>query len=276
MKKNHSLILSGLFFISTLQSQDLTLVGTPSVFDQTSHSARMAYLSESSVGIELNNRFVKELNVLKFFGAHPFSSGVVSGMYRTYGYLSYREHCFAVGLSKILTPRWALGLQAIPKIETFGKDYKSQFSMDLNATSFAKLSSDLYWDSEINFPVRISSNTRNDAPLQSFLGMGLSYVFSKQCQTSVSVKQTLSYKTEINLQLCYSPIALLTVFGNVGSSGDCGFGVQYVFGQMAYRFQTQYRAIVGYSTTFGLNYRFDNPVETQCIASLRKNNRHDF
>ena len=267
MKKNRLLILSGLFFISTLHSQDLVLVGIPAVFDQTSHSARMAYLLEPSIGLELNNRFVKELNVLKFFGAKPFPSGVLSGMYRTYGYLSYREHSVAVGLSRSITPRWALGLQAIPNIETFGKEYESRFSMDLNATSFAKLNSNLYWDSEINFPVRISSNTRNDAPLQSFLRMGLSYVFSKQCQTSVSVKQTLSYKTEINLQLCYSPVSALAIFGNVSSSGDCGFGIQYVFGQMAYRFQTQYRAIVGYSTTFGLSYQF---------KSSQKLERRDF
>jgi hypothetical protein len=176
--------------------------------------------------------------------------------------LSYREHGFAVGLSKALTPRWALGLQVFPRIETFGKEYESQFSMDLNATSFAKLGSNLYWDSEFNFPVRKSSNTKNDAPLQSFLKMGLSYVFSKQCQTTVSVKQQLPYKTEVNLQLCYSPISSLTVFGNVGSSSDCGFGVQYVFGQIAYRFQTQYRPIVGYSTTVGLSYQFKNIQKT--------------
>jgi hypothetical protein len=188
-------------------------------------------------------------------------------MYKTFGYLSYREHGFAVALSKALTPRWALGLQAFPKIETFGKDYESQFSMDLNATSFAKLGSNLYWDSEINFPVRISSNTRNDAPLQSFLRMGLSYVFSKQCQTTVSVKQQLPYKTEVNLQVCYSPISSLTIFGNVGSSSDCGFGVQYVFGQMACRFQTQYRPIVGHSTTVGLNYQF---------KMSQKISQHDF
>jgi len=276
MKKNRLLILSGLFFISTLHSQDLVLVGIPAVFDQTSHSARMAYLLEPSIGLELNNRFVKELNVLKFFGAKPFPSGVLSGMYRTYGYLSYREHSVAVGLSRSITPRWALGLQAIPNIETFGKEYESRFSMDLNATSFAKLNSNLYWDSEINFPVRISSNTRNDAPLQSFLRMGLSYVFSKQCQTSVSVKQTLSYKTEVNLQLCYSPISALAIFGNVSSSGDCGFGIQYVFGQMAYRFQTQYRAIVGYSTTLGLSYQFNNTAKTHGRASQQKTNRRDF
>ena len=255
MKKICSLILFGVF-TSTLHSQDFTIVGSPAIFDQSAHSARMAYLANPNVGLEFNNRFVKELNVLKFFGAYPFPSGVLSGMYQTYGYLSYREHRFVAGLSKSITSRLALGLQAIPKLETFGKEYESHFSMDLNATSFAKLNSNLYMDSEINFPVRISSNTRNDAPLQSFLRMGLSYVFSKQCQTTVSVKQILQYKTELNLQLCYSPISSLTIFGNVGSSSDCGFGVQYVLGQMAYRFQTQYRAIVGYSTTVGVSYQF--------------------
>ncbi|MDR0437622.1 MAG: hypothetical protein LBH22_04890 [Bacteroidales bacterium] len=255
MKKIRSLILFGVF-TSTLQAQDLTTVNYPTVFDQTSYAARLAYLSQPSMGFEINNRFIKELNVLRFFGACPFPSGVWSGMYKTYGYLSYREHGFAVGLSRILTPRLALGLQAIPKIETFGKEYESQFSTDLNATSFVKLNSNLYWDSEINFPVRISSNTRTDAPLQSFLRMSMSYVFSKQCQTSVSVKQVMLYKTEVNLQICYSPISSLMVFGNVGSSSGCGFGVQYIFGQMMCRFQTQYRPIVGYSTTVGLNYQF--------------------
>jgi hypothetical protein len=254
MKNVQFLILFGVF-ASTLQAQDLTVVGHPTVFDQTSYSARLAHISEPNVGFELNNRFAKELNVLKFFGALPFPSGVWSGMYQTYGYLSYREHSFAVGLSRILTPRLALSLQGIPKIETFGKDYEPQFSMDLNATGFAKLNPSLYLDSEVNFPMRISSNTRNDAPLQSFIKMGLSYVFTKNCQATVSVKQQLSYKTEVNLQLCYSPIASLTFFGNAGSSSDCGFGVQYVFGQMTYRFQAQYRAVVGYSTTIGLNYK---------------------
>jgi hypothetical protein len=266
MKRTHILIVLTIF-ATTLQAENLTMVGFPTVFDQSSHVARLAHLSQPNVGFEINNRFVNELNVLKFFGASPFSSGVWSGMYQTYGYLSYREHLFAVGLSRMITPRWALGLQAIPKIETFGKDYESRFSMDLNATSFAKLNPNLYWDSEINFPMRISSNTRNDAPLQSFLRMGLSYVFSKQCQTTVSVKQTLNYKTEVNLQLGYSPISSFTVFGNVGSSGDCGFGVQYVFGLMALRFQAQYRAIVGYSTTIGVSYQ---------LSSLQKNIHHDF
>lgn len=249
-------------FTSTLQAENLALVGFPTVFDQASHCARLTHLAQPNIGFELNNRFVSELNVLRVFGALPLSSGVFSGMYETYGYLSYREHTFAVGLSKSIMPRWALGLQAIPKIETFGKDYESQFSMDLNATSFAKLNPNLYWDSEINFPVRTSSNTINDAPLQSFLRMGLSYVFSKQCQANVSVKQVLSYKTEVNLQLCYSPVSSFAVFGNVGSSGDCGFGVQYVFGQMAYRFQTQYRTIVGYSTTIGLSYQLKSTQKT--------------
>jgi len=266
MKKKCTMILFGVF-ASILQAQELAVVGFPSVFDQSSNAARLAHLSQPSIGFELNNRFVKELNVLKFFGARPFSSGVLSGMYRTYGYLSYREHSFAVGLSRSITPRWALGLQAIPTIETIGREYESRFSVDLNATSFARLSSDLYWDSEINFPVRVASNTISDAPLQSFLRMGLSYVFSKQCQVSVSVKQMLSYKTEVNLQLCYSPISALTVFGNVGSSGDCGFGVQYVFGRMAYRLQTQYRAIIGYSTTVGVSYQFNH---------AKKTGRHDF
>jgi hypothetical protein len=195
-------------------------------------------------------------------------------MYQTYGYLSYRKHAFAMGFSKTITPRWALGLQGIPRLETFGKDFESQFSMDLNATSFAKLNQNLYFDSELNFPMRISSNTRNDAPLQSFLKLGLSYVFSKQCQTNVSVKQVLPYKTEVNLQLCYSPISLLTVFGNVGSSGDCGFGMQYVFGQMAYRFQTQYRAIVGYSTTIGISYQFGRGKA--CLAPTQNPQSHVF
>jgi len=258
MKKHCFLILSGLFFVSTLQGQDFAVVGAPTIFDQVSHFARLAHLSEPSVGIEVNNRFVRELNVLHFFGARPISSGVISGMYRTYGYLSYREHSFAVGLSRVLTPRWALGLQAIPKVEAFGKDYESQFSMDLNATSFARLNRNLYLDSELNFPVRIASNTRKDAPLQSFLRMGLSYVFSEQCQVSASVKQTLTYKTEVNLQLVYSPISALTIFGNVGSSGDSGFGVQYVFGQTAFRLQAQYRPIVGYMTSLGISYQFKN------------------
>ena len=256
MKKSCSLILSGLFLVSTLYAQNFSVVGSPTVFDQISHLARMAHLSEPSVGIEVNNRFVRELNVLNFFGARPFSSGVISGMYQTFGYLSYREHSFAVGLSKTITPRWALGLRAIPKIETFGKDYESQFSMDLNATSFARLNQNLYWDSELNFPIRIAPNTRKDAPLQSFLRMGLSYVFSRQCQVSVSVKQTLNYKTDVNLQLAYSPISSLTIFGNVGSSGDSGLGVQYVFGRITCRLQTQYRAIIGYSTTIGVSYQF--------------------
>jgi hypothetical protein len=256
MKRNHPLILLGALFTSTLHAQDLTMVDSPTVFDQTSHSARLAYLSQPSAGFELNNRFVKELNVLKFFGACPFSSGVLSGMYKTYGYLSYREHGFAVGLSKSVTSRWALGLQAFPKIETFGKGYEPLFSMDLNATSFAKIGTNLYWDSEFNIPVRISSNTRNDAPLQSFLKTGLSYVFSKQCQASMSVKQALPHKTEINLQLCYAPVSPLAIFGNVGTASVCGFGVQYVFERTTFRFQTQYRPIVGYSTTFGINYQF--------------------
>ena len=255
MKKIQSLILFGVF-TSILQAQDFAVVGVPTVFDQTSYSARLAHLSQSSVGFEINNRFVKELNVLKFFGVCPFPSGVWSGMYTTYGYLTYREHAFAVGLSKIITPRWAMGLQAIPKIETFGKEYESRFSMDLNATSFARLNPNLFWDSELNIPIRMLSNTRKDAPLQSFLRMGLSYVFSKQCQTTVSVKQTLTYKTEVYLQLCYSPISSLSIVGNVSSSSDCGFGVQYVFGKMMYRFQAQYRPIVGYSTTVGINYQF--------------------
>ncbi|MCL2417285.1 MAG: hypothetical protein FWD02_05050 [Bacteroidales bacterium] len=270
MKKRWSLILSGLFFVSTLHGQNLTVVGSPTVFDQISHFARMAHLSEASVGVQVNNRFVRELNVLDFFGARPISSSVISGMYRTYGYLSYREHSFAVGLSRVITPRWALGLQAIPKIETFGKEYKSQFSMDLNATSFARLNRNLYWDSEINFPVRVSSNTRKDAPLQSFLRMGLSYVFSKQCQVSVSVKQTLNYKTEVNLQLVYLPISSLMIFGNVGSSSDIGLGVQYVFGQMMFRFQTQYRAVIGYSTTLGVSYQF-NRIRKLSISVYEKN-----
>jgi hypothetical protein len=254
MKKIKIFIFLGIFTLN-LKSENLAIIGFPNVFDQMSNVARLTHLSQPNIGFEVNNRFVKELNVMKFLGAIPFSSGVLSGMYQTYGYLSYREHCFAAGLSKIITPRWALGLQAIPKIETFGKEYKSQFSMNLNATSFAKFNPNLYWDSEINLPVRISSNTINEAPLQSFLRMGLSYVFSKQCQTTVSVKQMLSYKTEVNLQLCYSPVSTLTVFGNVGSSGDCGFGVQYVFGQTALRFQTQYRAIVGYSTNIGISHQ---------------------
>jgi len=260
-----------------MQSQDFTTVNYPTVFDQTSYAARLAYLTQPGIGFEINNRFIKELNVLRFFGACPFSSGVLSGMYKTYGYLSYREHGFAVGLSKTITPRWALGLTAVPKIETFGKSYESQFSMDLNATSFTKLNSNLYWDSEINFPIRISSNTRADAPLQSFLRMTMSYVFSKQCQTSVSVKQVLLYKTEVDLQVCYSPISSLMVFGNVSSLSGCGFGVQYIFGQVMCRFQTQYRPIVGYSTTVGLGYQFNNSVETHGRASLQqKTNRHDF
>jgi hypothetical protein len=275
MKKLQTLILLGAL-ASGLQAKGLAMVDFPTVFNQPSYSARLAYLSQPSMGFELNNRFVKELNVLRFFGAYPFPSGVWSGMYKTYGYLSYREHSFAAGLSKSLTPRWALGLQAIPKIESFEKDYESRFSMDLNATSFAKLSQNLYWDSEINFPLRISSNTRNDAPLQSFLRMGLSYVFSKQCQTTVSVKQMLPYKTEVYLQFCYSPVSALTVFGNVGSSGDCGFGVQYVFGQITCRFQTQYRAIVGYSSTIGLGYQFNNVVGAKHVLPLQTHTQHDF
>ncbi|MCL2414895.1 MAG: hypothetical protein FWC94_06560 [Bacteroidales bacterium] len=258
MKKTCSLILSGLLFVSTLHAQDFAVVGSPTVFDQVSHLARIAHLKEPCLGVEVNNRFVRELNVLNFFGARPFQSGVISGMYSTYGYLSYREHSFAIGLSKAITPRWALGLQAIPKLETFGKEYESLFSMDLNATSFARLNQNLYWDSELNIPVRIASNTRKDAPLQSFLRMGLSYVFSKHCQVSVSVKQTLNYKTEVNLQLAYSPISPLTIFGNASSSSDSGLGAQYVFGQMMFRFQAQYRPIVGYSTTVGVSYQFKN------------------
>jgi len=240
-----------------LSAQNFTVVGEPTAFDQISHLARTAHLSETSVGVEINNRFVSELNVLNVFVARPMQSSVISGMYRTFGYLAYREHSFSVGLSRKLTPRWALGLQAIPKLETFGKDYQSRFSMDLNATSFARLNQYLYWDSELNFPIRFSENTRNDAPLQSYLRMGLSYVFSKQCQLSVSVKQPLNEKTEINLQVVYSPIPALAIFGNAGALGDCGLGVQYVFGQMAFRLQTQYRAVVGYSTTFGVSYQLN-------------------
>jgi hypothetical protein len=260
MKKIRFLILFGVF-ISTLQAQDLVRVGSPTVFDQMSYSARLAYLLEPDIGFELNNRFVKELNVLRFFGAYPVQSGVWSGMYKTYGYLSYREHNFAIGLSKAVTPRLALGLRGIPKIETFGKEYKSLFSMDLNATSFASLHQNLYWDSELNIPIRISSNTRNDAPLQSFLRMSVSYVFSKQCQIVVSAKQMLPYKTEVNLQLCYLPISALAFFGIVGSQGDCGLGVQYVFEQMMYHLQTQYRPIVGYSTNVGISYKFRRDKE---------------
>jgi len=266
MKKILSPILFGVF-TSALQAQELAVVGCPTIFEQTSYAARLAYLQEPSVGLEVNNRFVKELNVLKFLGVCPFPSGTWSGMYKTYGYLSYREHGFALGLSKALTPRWAFGLQAFPKIETFGTGYEPLFSMDLNATSFVKLSQDLYEDLELNIPVRVSPNTRNDAPLQSFLRMGLSYVFSKQCQTAVSVKQTLPYKTEVRLQLCYAPVSTLTFFGNAGSSSDCGFGLQYVFGQMSCRFQTQYRPIVGYSTTVGLSYQF---------KTSQKFEHHDF
>jgi glutathione peroxidase-family protein len=167
-----------------------------------------------------------------------------------------------VGLSKRLTPRWALGLQVMPKIETFGKAYKPLFSMDLNATSFAKLSSNLYWDSEINIPVRISSNTRNDAPLQSFLRMSMSYVFSKQCQTGVHVKQMLPYKTQVGLQLCYLPIPSLALFGIVGTSSNCGFGIQYVLDRITCRFQTQYLPIVGYSTNVGVSYQFKHSQKT--------------
>ena len=256
MKKNKFLILLG-GFASVLQAQDLATVGFPTVFDQTSYSARLAHLSKSEVGFELNNRFVKELNVLRFFGAVPFPSGVWSGMYETYGYLSYREHGFAVGLSKTITPKWAFGLRTLPKVVTFGNDYKPLFSMDLNVTCFAKLNPNLYWDTEFNIPVRMSSNTREDAPLQSLIKMGLSYVFSKQCQASVSVKQMLPYKTEVGLQLSYLPISSVAIFGNVSSANDCGFGVQYVFEQLSFRFQAKYRPIVGYSTTIGLNYQFN-------------------
>ncbi len=260
MKKYQLLILLGIF-TSELRAQNLSTVDSPTVFDQTSHLARMAYLPEPSMGFEVNNRFVKELNVLKFLGAYPFLSGVWSGMYKTYGYLSYREHGFAVGFSKAITSRWALGFRTIPKIETFGKGYDSRYSMDLNVTSFVKINSNLYWDSELNFPVRISSNTRNDAPLQSFVKMNLSYVFSKQCQIMVSAKQVSSYKTEVDLQLCYSPISSFTVFGNVGSSSDCGFGARYVLGQILFRFQAQYRPIIGYSTTVGLSYQFKKSAD---------------
>jgi hypothetical protein len=263
MKKTQIIILFGSLSLA-LQSQDFSRVDSPTVFDQTAYSARMAYLSEPSIGLEINNRFVKELNVLEFLGAFPFSSGTWSAMYKTYGYLSYREHGFAVGFSKAITSRWALGLRTSPKIETFGKGYDSRYSMDLNLTSFAKLSQDLYWDSELNFPTRISSNTRNDAPLQSFLKMGLSYVFSKQCQVMVSAKQLLSYKTEVDLQLCYSPISALSIFGNVDSSSECGLGVWYVLDQIMFRFQAQYRPIIGYSTTVGISYQF------------RKSERHDI
>ena len=266
MKKLKSLILFGVL-TSSLQAQELAMVGFPTIFDQTAYAARLAYLSEPSVGLALNNRFVKELNVLKIFGAYPLQSGVWSGMYKTFGYAQYREHSFGMGLSKIITPRWALALQAFPKIETFGKEYASRFSMDLNATSFAKLSPNLYWDSEINLPIRLTSNTRNDAPLQSFLRISMSYVFSKRCQTSVHIKQQLPYKTEVHLQLGYVPVSSLMFFGIVGSSGDCGFGVGYVFEQITCRFQAQYRSIVGYSTTVGVSYPFTN---------AQKINRHDF
>ena len=262
MEKIRFLILLGVF-ASGLQAQELAMVGFSTVFDQTTHSARLAYLPEpASVGFEVNNRFVKELNVVKCFGAYSTPSGVLSGMYKTFGYAPYREHCLAVGLSRIITPRLALGLQAIPKIETFGKGYELQFSTDLNATCFTRLGQNLYGDSELNIPIRMSSNTRNDAPLQGFLRMSVSYVFSKQCQTVVSVKQMLPYKTDVLLQVCYWPISSLAFFGNVSSSGDCGFGVQYVFGQMLYRFQTHYRPIVGYSTTVGLSYQFKPSQKT--------------
>ena len=266
MKRTPSLILFGVF-ASVLCAQEPAMVGFPTVFDQTAHLARLAYVSEPGMGIDINNRFVKELNVLKLFGAYPTPSGVWSGMYNTFGYASYREHCFAVGLSKTITPRWSLGLQAVPKIETFGKDYESRFSMDLNATGFAKLNPNLYWDTEANIPVRISPNTRNDAPSQSFLKMNLSYVFSKRCQTSVQIKQQLPYKTEVHLQLCYLPIPSLAFFGTVGSSSDCGFGVMYVFERITCRFQTQYRQIVGNNTSIGVSYQFQ---------TLPKAGDHDF
>ncbi|MDR2906860.1 MAG: hypothetical protein LBU91_02585 [Bacteroidales bacterium] len=258
MKKFTSLIFLGILTLVS-QAQELAMVGYPTVFDQTSQSARMAYLTAPCVGFQLNNRFVKELNVLKFFGAYPLKTGVWSGMYQTYGYLSYREHDFSIGLSKVVTPRWALGLQVVPKFETFGKRYDSQFSMRVNATSFAKLSSDLYWDSELDILFRTSPNTRDDAPLPNFLRMSLNYVFSKQCQTSIQIKQALPYKTEVSLQVCYAPVSALVVFGTVGATGDCGFGLQYVFSRTTCRLQTQYRSIIGYSTTINLSYQFNNP-----------------
>ncbi len=254
MKKYPITVLLGII-VSIAFAQEPSMVGTPTMLDQTSYFARMAHLRTKSAGFELNNRFVKELNVMRFSGAIPFSSGVCSGMYQTYGFGDYREHTFSVGLAKNITPRWALGLQTRPTFETFGKAYPSRFSMDLNASAFAKLSANLYADTELHIPVRVSSNTRENAPLQSFLRMNLSYVFSKYGQTSLSVKQQLPYKTEVAMQLCYTPLYPLTIFGNAGSSSDCGFGIQYVFNRITCRFQTQYRPIVGYSTTIGIHYQ---------------------
>jgi hypothetical protein len=93
--------------------------------------------------------------------------------------------------------------------------------------------------------------------------MGLCYVFSKQCQAGMHVKQMLPYKTEVGLQVCYLPIPSLVLFGVVGSSSDCGFGFQYALDRIICRFQTQYRPIVGYSTHIGASYLFKKSIQNK-------------
>lgn len=266
VKKSLSSILL-VFVANLLHGQEFAILNNPSVSDLCSYSARLVQLQSANIGFEINNRFIKTLNVLSFSGALPISSAVCFGMYGTHGFSSYREHVFSMGISKRITPRWAFGLQAIPKIETFGKTYQSKFSMNLDATCFAKIGQYLFWDSEFNIPIRTSSNTKTDAPLQSFLRMGLSYVFSTQCQTMVRVKQMLQFKTEVDLQFYYSPIPSLVFLGSVGSSSDFGFGMQYVFEQTTCRFQTQYRPVIGYSTTIGVSFSF---------KTLQIPTQHDF
>jgi hypothetical protein len=217
------------------------------------NQAKLSFLDDSFISVNIENRYVKDLNKISVAGLISSKYGHFCLDYNLQSNFGTYEHKLGLAYIRKFSPRFAATLNFRPVLLHF--ENQRQFNLDIENSYWIKLHSQVFLTADIHLPINIY-NTKFSL-FNSSIILGLEYLPVKNLLTRVAIKQNLLHKAQFSLSLCYSFSDKFSVLAGMENlTFFAGFGT--VFKKFQITLTSKYVQNLGFETRLGLAYSLRN------------------
>lgn len=234
-----------------------TSVTFQDVFALTKNQAGIAFLSETSIGLLGEQRFLNnDIRHVGLVAAMPSSFGSFGILIQSFGFDAYNEQKIGLAYGRKLAKNFAVGIQ-FDYLNTRISEYGNQGTITFEGGIQAEILENFWLGASVFNPIRTQEQDSIGIVNTTKFNFGLSYMFSKKILIAAEVEKDFEYATAVKVGLDYriiEPVSLRLGIGTAPTLNSFGIGIHLK--QFRLDFAANYHQILGFTPTFSMNYNF--------------------